>query len=522
MATEVVKIVDPDNGAGTDYTSLSAWEAGEQKDLVTADEIAIADCRCTSGSADTTAVTIDGWTTSDTNYIKIYTTQANRHDGKWNNNKYRLIALNPLSVYVFYTQIIGLQIGVDTTSTYSGQAIRSDYNKNKYQLYDSLIIRKYAGANIAYTAFKLDDFSTDTVIRNTVIYGFDATAYGAIGVSTDNSSNYLTIQNVTIYDCGKGIKRGNGSYTKLQNVISYENTTDFDINGGSWHADSDYNFSKDDTAPGAHSIHGTTDGKTPDFVNTGAETEDFHLQSTSDAIDVGTDLSGTFSDDIDGDTRSGTWDIGADEYVSGGGETFYKSLEGALPYPSGVVTHTFTAVKTLSGEMPAPAGNSLKKISKSLVGEMPASTGATVKKVGKSLAGAFPSPFGVVSSTVAYVKSLVGNFPAASASLSAKVVTCLSVAGEMPAAVGIITKKVGKKLIGDFPSAIGSLTKKMMATLTGNFPSPTGDINLGVKKNLAGIMGTISGVVSMVLNPVVVPISKVCKLVGSSFKKFIG
>jgi len=38
MATTITKIIDPDNGSGTDFTSLSAWEAAMQKDLVAADE----------------------------------------------------------------------------------------------------------------------------------------------------------------------------------------------------------------------------------------------------------------------------------------------------------------------------------------------------------------------------------------------------------------------------------------------------------------------------------------------------
>jgi len=43
MATTVTKIIDPDNGSGTDYTSLSAWEAGQQGDLTgVRDEIAVA------------------------------------------------------------------------------------------------------------------------------------------------------------------------------------------------------------------------------------------------------------------------------------------------------------------------------------------------------------------------------------------------------------------------------------------------------------------------------------------------
>jgi hypothetical protein len=43
-----------------------------------------------------------------------------------------------------------------------------------------------------------------------------------------------------------------------------------------------------------------------------------HLVSGSALRGVGTDLSGTFTEDIDGDTRS-AWDIGADEFQGGGG-----------------------------------------------------------------------------------------------------------------------------------------------------------------------------------------------------------
>jgi hypothetical protein len=62
------------------------------------------------------------------------------------------------------------------------------------------------------------------------------------------------------------------------------------------------------------------------WVNLGVGTEDLHLKEGSDAIDVGTDLSATFTDDIDGVTRSGTWDIGADEYVAAVGVLGYGQL----------------------------------------------------------------------------------------------------------------------------------------------------------------------------------------------------
>jgi hypothetical protein len=62
---------------------------------------------------------------------------------------------------------------------------------------------------------------------------------------------------------------------------------------------------------------------TTNFTNVTAGSEDFHLPAGSALIDVGTDTSGdaaplNFTDDIDGVTRTGTWDIGADEYVAAG------------------------------------------------------------------------------------------------------------------------------------------------------------------------------------------------------------
>jgi hypothetical protein len=53
---------------------------------------------------------------------------------------------------------------------------------------------------------------------------------------------------------------------------------------------------------------------------TDATNTDFHIATGSTLKDQGTDLSGdadyAFSDDIDGQTRTGTWDVGADEGAS--------------------------------------------------------------------------------------------------------------------------------------------------------------------------------------------------------------
>ena len=68
-----------------------------------------------------------------------------------------------------------------------------------------------------------------------------------------------------------------------------------------------------------NSIPGNNDCVTTasaEFISTSSGDENFHLKSSAACIDQGMDLSGSFSDDIDGQTRSGTWDIGADEYVA--------------------------------------------------------------------------------------------------------------------------------------------------------------------------------------------------------------
>lgn len=83
---------------------------------------------------------------------------------------------------------------------------------------------------------------------------------------------------------------------------------------GTYAAGSDYNMSSDTTAPGTNSQ--ISKAASNQFVSISPGSEDLHLKAGSDAIENGTDLSGTFAIDIDGQVRSVPWDIGADEYSS--------------------------------------------------------------------------------------------------------------------------------------------------------------------------------------------------------------
>ena len=308
MATIDTKIVDPDNGPGTDYTSLSAWEAGEQKDLVTADEIAVAECRCSSSSADTVACEMGGWTTDSTRYVKIWTTPAGgyRHAGKWGSTKYRLVgATTRLFLYSCnYIEVIGLQFDLTAPSS-SWLLIVSAANAT----IDKCIFR-YTGVGAGYHGQAITPYqlNTDLKVTNCLIYGF---SWGFRNHTTICPNyKYIYIYNCTIINCDYGIRI---EEAKRQRAI-IKNTI---ISGGlcfQEYFSGDYNTSSDGTAPGSNSKTFTT----PSFLD--APNKDYHLGATDTvAADEGVDLSGDLycpvSDDIDGDSRPYNilWDIGADE-----------------------------------------------------------------------------------------------------------------------------------------------------------------------------------------------------------------
>jgi hypothetical protein len=179
-------------------------------------------------------------------------------------------------------------------------------------------------------------------VRNTLIYD---SGEGIIDPS-GNSTVETDLYNNTIVDNSRnGIKFDNSAHTRRwKNNLSYGNTTaDYAITGS---GTDDYatNMSGDATSPtvGLRS-------KTPSFVD--RANDDYHLASSDTAAkDAGTDLSAdatwSFSDDIDGATRSGTWDIGADEYTSSG-TAYTATLAGTLT-PAGAIVKAIAETKLAS------------------------------------------------------------------------------------------------------------------------------------------------------------------------------
>lgn len=140
------------------------------------------------------------------------------------------------------------------------------------------------------------------------------------------------------------------------NCTSHGNYNGFDRDGGianTVNCLSDGNDNNDFSGTWSDNTNSSSDATSPTVAlrnqtNAFVGVADFHLAIGDDAIDAGTDLSadGTFAfnDDINdgamgaakaGETRSGTWDIGFDEYVAVGGVAPTGALYGPLVGPMG-------------------------------------------------------------------------------------------------------------------------------------------------------------------------------------------
>jgi hypothetical protein len=293
-----------------------------EQNLVTADKYFDVEISGTWTNPDTTNVIIDGYTTDATRYINIYTTGEAKHNGKWDTGAYRLITSSStgtsLSISDNYVTINGLQIsGENITSTYV-RVITVASNINPVIIKNNIIKARESTAGAGGIIYiNVRSFNSENVIYNNIIYNATGTdAYGIYLTSSD-AGTIGKIYNNTIYNCKSGLlfNSSSGTYVVSNNLLMGCTTC---INGVSNIDEGENNATNDGTGDDNNLEGGIVDKTSYSdyFVSTTSGSEDFHLKSTAtDFIGAGVDLSATFTDDIDGDTRS-SWDIGADEYVS--------------------------------------------------------------------------------------------------------------------------------------------------------------------------------------------------------------
>ena len=316
MATTHTKTV---KSSGGDYTSLSAWEAGRQGDLPTLDYIEVADC---SGFEDTTGVEIDGWTTDSTRYIEI---KADYVGGKWSTNLYRIYPSADGAIHINegYVRVHHIQMGMSAphSSDYDSCKIVAIHGGGRpdVRIYNFIIKGCATGTSAGYHGgihVWGHDHVADVRVWNGFIYDCKCDS-DASALQTFNCTGTLYAYNVTIHNCRYGV-RPMSATIDCRNVLTQDCDDGFYEDGGSF-GSSDYNLSDIATdAPGANSRN----EKTVLFVDEAGD--DFHLAANdTEARDNGASDpgAGLFSNDVDGQTRGGAWDIGADEYVAAAAST---------------------------------------------------------------------------------------------------------------------------------------------------------------------------------------------------------
>ncbi len=304
------------SGCDRAYSSLAEWESSEQKNLVALKQRMIVIC---SGSLpDTSPCEIYGWTTNAESKIIVMTEigmDHGRHSGKWNDSCYRIevSSTSPtIHVKAQFITIDGLQI---SNSNSAGDCIRSS-DHGPVSVKNCVVKDGNAGIILSGA------FSGSQIVNN-IVYGSRMTQYACAGVriyGTDGLIANNTVSGTAFYSNWRGAIMADDPSTVLCNNISFNNSGyDYYCSGIQ-----SYNISEDSTALGNGSIIGVLPASADQgvgnyivFRSLASGSEDFHLLNIGAeknvAIGAGTALDEKFANDIDGEFRPLSWDIGADQ-----------------------------------------------------------------------------------------------------------------------------------------------------------------------------------------------------------------
>lgn len=311
MTTTVTSTI---KSSGGDYTSLSAWQTAKAGDIVSVDQIQQAECY---DFALTDEVTLSGWTTDATHYVRIYTPTAERHDGTASTG-FSITdngIASPISVSTCgHVRLEGLVI--KSTGNISAIVDPGASSSVRDVRVSNCVVVSVSGTSEGY-GLDFNASHANTVLRlwNNIIYDFNSGAGGGYGIGFLSSTAVAYVYNNTVYNCRRGIVT-NSTNQLLKNNICDSNQGDFAFVAGP-NASSTNNLSSDSSV----STYGTGSAN-PSYADEASD--DFHLASGDTAArgngaDLSADANLAFSDDIDGDSRS-AWDIGADEFVGAGGD----------------------------------------------------------------------------------------------------------------------------------------------------------------------------------------------------------
>lgn len=318
------------------YTSLFNWEAQDENDTLnnTVENFEISTnlvlnntvmnvAAYGGGGPDTTAVTVSGWTTNATHYIRIYSPvwtnevgASERHNGVWDTTKYRLeVASEVLRVSDRFVRIDGLQVRLTADIVNVGGIVfTGGTGVAEFEVSNSIVRGNGVGVQDIRIGVNLYQMGSGVLkLWNNVIYDWAGGTNFVSGIVPDDPNFTYYISNNTVVDCGAGIESLQGTVVARNNLVY--NSSDISYSG--LFSGSSNNLSGPilGGAPGASPRNSVTVA----FVNAAAD--DFHLASGDTGAqnfgaDLSSDLDLAFTGDIDLGLRTAPWDIGADDVLA--------------------------------------------------------------------------------------------------------------------------------------------------------------------------------------------------------------
>jgi len=298
------------------FNTITAWEAGAPADLVGFDIVWQGVCYNDGVFAESRLV-FGGSVTDNTHYKWLTVAEGQRHEGNMGTGA-RLVnssaSHGAIQFLDAYAQVDWLDISATSAAKASAWGIGTEVATGSGLIkLNHLILH-----DVFIGLYKLDNAPTyEVVLANSLI--MKTVKHGVVGRSLAEAAtvrcyNVSAVQAATDNDAPySGFK-----WCYARNCISFYYGLKGFGNFSYLETDpaSDYNISDDDKAPGTNSLKFMPpDVCFPPFV---AAEMNLHLLSTSPAIGKGdsTGLS-EYAVDIDGETRSAAWDIGADSYSEG-------------------------------------------------------------------------------------------------------------------------------------------------------------------------------------------------------------